>query len=572
MSVDTGHVQRFEASARALDRLIAEQAASSRVQVGLESLTKMLIERMRPTGGRAVTLGPGDVSALEEAARERGPEVEAAFKQLLSSALTGTVETGAGKVPLLLLDEGARAQLAGFAGASAITDQTVRGGLEATADGDGPRIKTRTTGTLLQLERYRMEGLDGKARGGRSPTKPSDVGLVGAGIREVAQQAGSSPSVAMETLEALGPRIDQAVSSVGVALWKDEHVRGSLLKLVTDPARAKELLPVLCKDTGSALSTVLGCKLVNEEVVRGGLHLLPSIGKRLGIEGIEQATANIGKVLVKEGAEEAVKVGAKQGVKKGVMGLLSTIPLANVVPMLFTGAEMLAELTKAPPDKRTLTKGVTTFALQVGALAFPPLGLAATAVDLTGSVAIGVAKGQEAGLDRNERRSVAGEAIARHGERDHDMTQAIGTNADLCSQALTAMERSFRELGSRDAAERAKTLAGRAAELMKNPEDEEGARQLHRDIGSFSFETLLPELITRVKRLGHEDSESGSHWKLMADGLSQINASAIGVRSDPERNEPKLKMLIQGILKTGIAGSALVGEPVHPAQVVEREA
>jgi hypothetical protein len=296
------------------------------------------------------------------------------------------------------------------------------------------------------------------------------------------------------------------------------------------------------------------------------------VGAKLGITGVEQCAQNIGKVLLKEGAEEVVKTGAKQGVKKGVMGLLSSIPLANVIPMLFTGAEMLGEFTKEKPDKRVLGKGLATFALQLGALAFPPLGLAATALDLTGSVAIAVSDGKTAGLSQDERRERAQEMIAKRDDRNLDMEAAIDSNANVVSQAFTAIERSMRDLGSDGRADIARDLAERTAKLRLDPGDEEAAKQLHREIGAFSFETLLPEIVDQVKRMKKRDPEDASNWSLMGEALEQIGASVVGVRSDPERNEPKMRMLISAILKAGVAGSALAGEASYPAKAVEASA
>jgi hypothetical protein len=517
-----------------LSRLIEPQISSLPVKQGLEALVDMMSERMRPTGGRARTLSPRDVDELQGAAREKGSEVESAFKELLKEALEGTIVVGNQSVPLLLLDDAAREQLATFAGYSAVTQQPVRAGLDAHAGGDERKTK-QSTDNMLAIEGLRMQGLTGLARGRKEQV--SELGLVGAGIRELSRVSGDS-SVAAETLEALGPRINQAVTSVGMSLWKDEKVRTALGKIVADPTTAKGLLPSLCRDAGGAISSALGCKLVNEEVV-----------------------SKLGGLFLKEGAEQVAKEGAKQGVKKGVMGLLSSIPLANVIPMLFTGAEMLGEFTKSPPDKRKLGKGLATFALQIGAIAFPPLGLAATAVDLTGSVALAVADGQKAGLSKEDRRARAQGEIDRNDERTMDMAAAIDSNAGLVSQSLHAMERSFRELGSHDRADLAKALSERAEELRKDPKDEQAARRLHHDLGKFSFESLLPEMIDQVKKLRENYAGDRNQWSLMAEGLSQVRASVLRVYEDPQRNEPFLKTLISGILKAGIAGKALAQEP-----------
>jgi hypothetical protein len=553
---------RFEAARAALTGFVP-QIAPGQVKLGVDELVEMLVERIRPTAGRSVTLGPGDVAELKRAAREKGPDVEELFRDLLKNALEGTIQLGGQSAPVLLLEDAAREQLANFAGVSSVADHTVRGSLAAHAEVDKGRINEGATDRMFVLEQLRMDGRKGLAAGAKKETS-TPLAQISAGIREAAASSGR-PSVAGETLEALGPRIDEAVSAAGMALWNDEKVRGALTKLVTDPKQAKALLPSMCRDAGGALSTVLGCKLVNDEVVKKGLQLLPSVGKRLGIEGIEQCAENIGKVLLKEGAEEVVKTGAKQGVKKGVMGLLSSIPLANVIPMLFTGAEMLGEFTKEKPDKRTLGKGLATFALQLGAIAFPPLGLAATAVDLTGSVAIAVSDSQKAGLSKSERQSRAEDAISRRDERSLDMAAAIDSNAHVVSQALTAIERSMRDLGSGERADLARDLAERTKNLRSNPGDENAAKELHQEIGRFSFDALLPEIVDQVKRMKKRDPEDASNWSLMAEALEQIGASVVGVRSDPERNEPKMKMLLSAILKAGVAGSALAGEASYPA-------
>src|SRR5688572_9428832 len=104
----------------------------------------MMSERMRPMGGRARTLSPKDVDELERAAREKGSDVEGAFKELLKEALEGTIVVGNQSVPLLLLDDAARHQLETFAGVSAVTQQPVRGGLDAHAGTDGPKTQQTT--------------------------------------------------------------------------------------------------------------------------------------------------------------------------------------------------------------------------------------------------------------------------------------------------------------------------------------------------------------------------------------------------------------------------------------------
>jgi hypothetical protein len=510
-----------------LSRLIEPQVTSVQVRSGLELLVEMMAERMRPTNGRARTLSPRDVDDLSRVAKEKGEDVEGAFKELLKEALDGTISIGNQSAPLLLLDDAAREQLANFAGVSSMTGQTVRGGLDAHAEREVPKTRLNTD-NMLRLEGLRMEGRAGLARGKKE--KVSELGAIGSGIRDL-QKVSGEPSVASETLEALGPRINQAVTTIGMSLWKDEKVRSALGKIAANPSTAKSLLPAICKDGGAAISSALGCKLVNKELVEG-----------------------LGGLFAKKGAEQV----AKQGAKKGVMGLLSTIPLANVVPMLFTGAEMLTEFTKQPPDKRVLGKGLATFALQIGALAFPLLGLAATAVDLTGSVALAVADGKESGLSKDERKAKADAAIEKKDARSMDVAEAIDSNAGLVSQSLTAMESAFRDLGSHERADLAKALAERADELQKNPENEEAAKKLQHDLGKFSFDTLLPELIDRTKKLGGEDSS------LMADALGQIRASIVRVHDDPERNEPFLKTLISGILKAGIAGKAMSQESTSP--------
>jgi hypothetical protein len=579
MSASATHLRRFEAASAELLRL-SKLETSATVAKDLETLTQMLIEGIRPGPGRGVTLTGETVAQLETEASSKGDAVRQAFANVLKRALAGTIDLGGYQGPVLLVDQAAQSHLEHLAGLSEVVDRTVRGGLEATAEGEGPKVKTRASNTMLQMEEWRMNGKKGMARGGKTNgASMTETGFIGSGLRNLegevrrAKANGQPASVATETLEALSPQIHDAFYKVGADLWSNDRVRLALGKIALDPKNAKALLPALCKDAGSSICTVLGVKLVNEEVVKHGLQLLPSVAKKLGIEGVERAAANIGKVLLKEGTEEVVKAGAKQGVKKGVMGLLSSIPLANVIPMLFTGGEMLAEFTKRPPDKRVLGKGLATFALQVGALAFPPLGLAATAVDLSGSIAIAVADGGKAGLSKDERRQKAGEVLSKHQSRSTEMSDAIASNADLTSQALTAMERSFRELGSGDRADKAKDLAARAKAIG---DDEEAAKTLQKEIGSFSFETVLPEIIDQVKKLRDTDSEDRDHWQLMLDGLGKVGASVMGVRTnpstgetDPERNEPKLKMLISGILEAGIAGTALAKEAKLAAKVTD---
>src|SRR5262252_1332813 len=116
------HVSRIEASSAELVRLAAVHGGSGSVARGVEALAQMLIDRMRGTAGRTVTLGPQDVEAVQRAADERGVEVAGAFKKLLEDALAGSIEVNGKPMPVLLLDDVAREQLANYAGSSSYTD------------------------------------------------------------------------------------------------------------------------------------------------------------------------------------------------------------------------------------------------------------------------------------------------------------------------------------------------------------------------------------------------------------------------------------------------------------------
>lgn len=566
MSVDaTLRGKQAETLAAELGRITQQQTTSTAVERGVQALTAMLTERLRPGPQGSQGLGAGDVEALQKAAEAQGPEVAAAFRQVLAEALHGSV---------VVLDDAVRAHLETLAGESELTDVPVRVGLDPTAEEIGSEDGQRAQNTMLQKERWRMEGAAGFAGSKKSSGTPDHLDTAGRILQSmrVGVDAGDM-SVAQETVAALGPEIEATVRQIGSAVWADAGVKSALRSIATDPSTARKLLPGLAQDTSNALCTALGVKAVNEEVVKHGLQLLPSIGKKLGIEGVEATASKIGKVLLKEGAEEAVEAGAKQGVKKGVMGLLSSIPLANTIPMLFTGGEVLSELTHKPPDKRVLGKGLATFALQIGALAFPPLGLAAAGVDLTGSVAIAVADGQKEGLTKAEREAKAKEAMNRHADNAAEMKEAIAGSSDVIAQALLGMEGSLLDLGADDRAAEAHALADRAKAL--DPEDEEAARLLQNDIGHFAAGSLLPEMVTQVRGLENRDPEDRSNWKLMGDGLSQIGAAITNVRrddegyTDPPRNRSLLKAVIGGIFKCGVAGTALAREQTYAGQVVE---
>src|SRR5688572_12674542 len=219
---------RFEASKTALNALIPESTGLTKIR--LDELVEMMVERMRPTGGRTVTLGPGDVADLERAARQRGQDVEELFKGLLKDALAGMIDVDGQRLPVLLIDDVARDQLANFAGVSFNTDQTVRPSLAATAD-DGSRRGSERTASFLTNQDLLLKAQGGMARGSRREKPPSELGLIMQGVRNL---AGDS-SIAGETLEALGPRIEQSVSSIGLALWKDRAFRSSFSHVIKDP-------------------------------------------------------------------------------------------------------------------------------------------------------------------------------------------------------------------------------------------------------------------------------------------------------------------------------------------------
>lgn len=564
MSVDATQRSHVDAVAAELGRITRQQGTPAAVEGGVEALTKMLTDRLLtgPQGFQGLTAS--DVEALQAAAEAKGEQVASAFRQVLTKALNSSV---------LVLGEDVRAHLERLAGKNELTGAPVRAGLEATASEVGSGDGRAAQNAMFQKEQWRIQGTKGFAGSTKGLDEPPRLDTANQILQSMRVEAGAgNMSVAQETLRALGPEVERTLRHLGGTLWKDEGVKTALRTIAKDPSTARKLLPGLTQDTSAALCTALGVNAVNEEVVKQGLQLLPSIGKKLGIEGVEVAAEKIGKVLLKEGAEEVIEAGAKEGVKKGLLGLLSSVPLANVIPMLFTGGEMLSELTKKPPDKRVLGKGLATFGLQIGALAFPPLGLAAAGVDLTGSVAIAVADAKEEGATDGRRHEKAREAVARHQQTSTEMQEAIESGAGVTSQALLAMEKSFHELGAPERAAEVRALADRANSL--DPEDEEAAKQLHDDIGHFAAGSLLPEIVAQVRGLERTDPADEKTWKLMGDGLSQIGAAVTNVRrdadgnTDPASNQGLLRAVLGGILKCGIAGTALAKEPAFAGRII----
>ena len=551
----------------------------------LQRLTGLLALWLQPGRQQSYVLTESSMNQLRRATADAPPDVRVAFGALIEKALSKRRVDGAGG-PVLVMDEASQQALGTLAGFSWQTRRDVRGGLAATADvaTDG-RTRPERTAKLLRVADWETKGRKGLPRRSKTASasrtaSPPPKTSQHLGRLQSQARTGASGSVLQETLAVLAPEIKERLGVVGRELLKDPAVQATLRQIVRQPSEVPALMRTLCGQAGGKMSTVLGCELVNSEVVARGLQLMPALGKRLGIDGVEECAKRMGKVLLKEGAEQALETGAKTGVRRGFMGLLSSVPLANVIPMLFTGAEVLTQFARPPPDRRVLGKGLATFALQLGAVAFPPLGVAAATVDMTGSVAIAVADAQKEGHSQEKVRQAGKAAIERAKGKENEMTEAIASNANVTGQALSVLQRTLGDLGATKFSDRAGELARQAREL--DPEDQAAARNLHGDIGRFAFDALLPEIIERVEahRKGDEErsSESANAWQVMLDGLSEIAKSVMFVRrnpetqeTDPSLNASKVDSLLAAVLRAGIAGTAIAGEKEFAARTQDTE-
>lgn len=380
-----------------------------------------------------------------------------------------------------------------------------------------------------------------------------------------AKAKGGPISISASVYDALGDQLNDSVLTLGMGLYRNKEFGALLSKFASKPT--KDGMLALLSGTGSALCETMGLKMVNKEAVEVASTLLPSfatkmlsgVGKSMAKEGgkeaMEVAAKKVAQTVVKEGAE----VAAKQGVKKGLMGALSAIPIANVIPMLFTSGELLGEFaSKGGPKTASLAKGFSVLALQLGALFVPPLGLVATGVDITGSVAIAATEAKKAGATQEEANAAARGALKHHDLKESEMEEAVASGGDLSSHALDMMAKFLGDLNPARA-EKAEALATKLKSLKDAP-DEETAAQHHHEIGFFLVDEIVPELATQVGLLKDRSEANGPALEAIKAGLDQVSMATHFLRKGEKRSdksEVNLEGLLKGIIQITVGAKEL---------------
>ena len=531
-----------------------------RDQASLDILKNGLLRPLK--SGNPLT--SAHLNRLAQQADRYSPEVKQAFRALL-----GELQLLAG-----LTDE--------------TTNRSVRQGAAGVRDVGAGQIKSTTFQTQRLIQQGR-EGLAVGATGLKKAGQPGDLDALREALGAVDHQLKQGEiSVSGEVMDALGDRLTDTMSTLAVGLYRDPKFSQLLSKFASKPSLTA--VKELAAGAGETLSATMGLKLVNKELLSEVGQLIPSfasqtaktVGTAMAKEGgekaMEAAAKKVGQAVVQEGAEavvkEGAKVAAKEGTKRGLMGVLSAVPLANVIPMLFTGGELLAGMvklgssdlkdTEKTATKAMLGKGLGVFALQLGALAFPPLGLVAAGADVTGSVAIAAWEAKASGKGADDAKQATRAAMDRHGAKDTQMTEAIASGGDLSGHALDAIVGSLRSLGSDERADQAERLAQELKALKDSP-DEAEAGLLHSKVGQFLLGAVLPELQSQTKKLQKSDPESSAAWSSISQGLEQMSMATYRLREGesgaPEENGQMMKGLFKGIMKVLLGAKDLTATP-----------